>query len=414
MTRINTILSDIYGYDVTDYEVIVGGDNMEVKIHYGDSVVYLKRLVGSEFKNFKSIYNRIDELDDDDIRKKLLMETLHNGSNNAVNNGVFVYHRIGGPASETPDQIQYFINGRHHRDDGPAMIIFDVMYWFLNDEQFTIEEYLTKVGKYIENNYNKQFNICYYLNKCDDKDKATKFVLSNDDESHNVPSLIKQFLLKDKNIKSREDFNIEQKEKVNKLIDAYEEGFLKYKKANQDSDDFKKNNGVRDFDYDNPKFKEWVKVNDVAFKLEMDLSRLHHEVYLYARDNVLSDDDPRKNDNYDSIFTSKHRHSFDTFADHARKVVANMPELNINYRLLMLNKIRNGFPEHKVGNTVRKIIEIVGDDTSDFDRKWLDVCNEICSLASSKSKDLLLDLHSISFKGKNLDDKSFNVLKSLV
>jgi len=54
------------------------------------------------------------------------------------------YHREDGPAIEYPDGSKtWWLNGRLHREDGPAAEWANgYKEWYLNDKQYTEEEYI--------------------------------------------------------------------------------------------------------------------------------------------------------------------------------------------------------------------------------------------------------------------------------
>jgi hypothetical protein len=52
------------------------------------------------------------------------------------------FHREDGPAFEDKRGYKsWWINGEKHREDGPAVELYDVKSWFLNNNQYTEQEY---------------------------------------------------------------------------------------------------------------------------------------------------------------------------------------------------------------------------------------------------------------------------------
>jgi hypothetical protein len=58
-------------------------------------------------------------------------------------------HREDGPAVEYTDgSCQWFLNGKCHREDGPAIeCAHGARRWFLHDEEYTEEEFIKKTAK---------------------------------------------------------------------------------------------------------------------------------------------------------------------------------------------------------------------------------------------------------------------------
>jgi hypothetical protein len=58
------------------------------------------------------------------------------------------FHREDGPAIECADGRKYwYLNGRFHREDGPAIECADgTKYWYLNGTEYTKQEFLNKIN----------------------------------------------------------------------------------------------------------------------------------------------------------------------------------------------------------------------------------------------------------------------------
>jgi hypothetical protein len=61
-------------------------------------------------------------------------------------------HREDGPAREYSDGSKYwYLNGKQHREDGPAVEYSDgVKFWYLNDERLTEEEFNERMTPTVE------------------------------------------------------------------------------------------------------------------------------------------------------------------------------------------------------------------------------------------------------------------------
>ena len=53
-------------------------------------------------------------------------------------------HREDGPAVIDDDQQLWYLNGKLHREDGPAVVVDDCQEWYLNGEKLTEAEFLKR------------------------------------------------------------------------------------------------------------------------------------------------------------------------------------------------------------------------------------------------------------------------------
>ena len=66
-------------------------------------------------------------------------------------------HRTDGPAMEHPNGIKYwYLNGERHRTDGPAIeYASGSKYWYLNGKKYTREEHFQYVAEHYPNSIRK-------------------------------------------------------------------------------------------------------------------------------------------------------------------------------------------------------------------------------------------------------------------
>jgi len=79
--------------------------------------------------------------------KKYTVKEYANGDKAWFINGKL--HREDGPAIEYANGTKYwYLNGKRHREDGPAIEWANGdKYWYLNNVEYSEEEYLKKINK---------------------------------------------------------------------------------------------------------------------------------------------------------------------------------------------------------------------------------------------------------------------------
>jgi hypothetical protein len=83
----------------------------------------------------------------EETMKEYTVKVYENGAKEWYLNGKF--HREDGPAIEEADETkEWYLNGQLHREDGPAVERVDgTKYWYLNDKNLTEEEFNKKMKK---------------------------------------------------------------------------------------------------------------------------------------------------------------------------------------------------------------------------------------------------------------------------
>ena len=322
---------------------------------------------------------------------------------------------------------RYSMDGKRHRDDGPAICPLDPnnIYdsFILDNEYWDVLMYLKLVNSYIKDDYSKQLSICSYINNHFNNDRSyvvdcVRMALDPDIE---IPNLIRKFLLKDKFINLVRVENNKNQDELKKLIENYKINYKLFTDANNELEDFKAKNDIKTYDINNVRIP--IKLND---NLKLSSDKLHGSYVLI--DNFFKE---KLYDLYNSgaVHFTKYKscskfidgyfssNAFDFIKDY-KNILNNVPIISIDYYTIVINKIKDNFDKKKALIVMEDIKENCfvnyGHYLYNNDKRWLEVINEYFTNRTSDSKDLLLDLHSISFKGKNLDDKCFNVLKHLV
>ena len=107
----------------------------DLKISFLDGILYLKILTPNIYRK------RISRL-----FKVVIIENSIGDKSWFKNNKL---HNEDGPAFEyfLTKSKRWYINGKRHREDGPAIKVGKMNYWFLNDEEFTEDEYNKIINK---------------------------------------------------------------------------------------------------------------------------------------------------------------------------------------------------------------------------------------------------------------------------